>query len=272
MLPGQNNMLVVRCIQVISKDQTDATQVTLVELFDLPDVPGKCIRAHPTDRYVRPDYCSAVHISDYGIPNNDLPLPPGPPPPISIFFQTLHPIGVIHHVLWPDLVTIPATGTRPASTKYYYPLQYVCFQTQHISAPLVTRVLPGARRALMYTVLPGDRKDAPALVSLRRYVNPEYQHQAYPVPREDRTAHILRKKWPSVPPKIYASFPLDPDSQQLYQSGGLAAIAWDEGIGRVCLASEHGEQIQILDFAHMVHPDARFARWQRNQAIVMQGS
>jgi hypothetical protein len=154
--------------------------------------------------------------------------------------------------------------------KYHYTLDHVCFQTQHISSPHVTHVLPGAYRALMYTVMNDDRKDAPSLVSLRRYVNPEYQYADYPVARVDRSTRILRKKLPVVPKNIYCSFPLDENCQQHYQNGGVAAITWDEGIGRVCIAAENEMQIQIMDFAHVVQPDARFARWKRNQDIALQ--
>ena len=192
-----------------------------------------------------------------------------PPPPISIFVQTIHPNGVIHHLVWPSAEYIPATRTRNATVQYYYTLEHVCFQSQHVCSPLVTHILPGVYRALMYTVMEDDRTDAPSLVSLRRYVNPEYQYADYPIPRVDRSTRILRKKLPAVPCNIYSSFPLDEKCQQHYQNGGIAAITWDEGIGRVCIAAENEMQIRILDFAHVVHPDARFARWKRNQDMVL---
>lgn len=277
MFPCQQDMLVIRTIQLSPKDES-YIQAHVVEVYEVPSTPGDWSYRNATDRYViHGPLVSNFHISDYGIPTSTgdhpyLHVDHEPPPPISIYLETVEPVGVIHHILWPTPITIPGTPAHPSVTKYYYNLDHVCWQTQHISAPLATLVLPGAYRSLMYTVMTDDRKDARSMINLRRYVNPEFQKTTYPVPRGDMSADILRKKYPPVPARIYCSLPLDEEGQHLYQNGGLAAISWDEGIGRVCLASEKEEQIQILDFAHIVHPDARFARWKRNQEIVMQGS
>lgn len=269
--PTQRDILVVRTITF-----PDRTELHLVEIYNISNMqPIKVNWKNAESRYlIENQPASNVHISDYGIPTFTGDQPQlrasyDPPPPISIFVQTVNPTGVIHHVLWPSADYVPATSIRSASIRYYYTLEHVCFQSQHISSPLVTHVLPGAYRALMYTVMEDDRKDAPSMVSLRRYVNPEYQYADYPIPRVDRSTRILRKKHPVVPTNIYGSFPLDENCQRHYQDGGVAAITWDEGIGRVCIAAENEMQIQILDFAHVVQPDARFARWRRNQDMVI---
>jgi hypothetical protein len=230
----------------------------------------------PKKRYhLENQLISNVYISDHGIPaftgehQSVLRASDDPPPPISIFFQTEMPNGIIHHLIWPTVYYRGITPDRRILKWCFYTLSHVCFQSQHISSPLITHVLPGVYRALMYTVTEDDRKNAPSMVSLRRYVNPESRYTEYPIEPVDRSTHIMRRKLPLVPSNIYGSFPLDEHIQQHYQNGGIAAITWDEGIGRVCIAAENEMQIQILDFAHVVHPDARFARWKRNQDIVL---
>ncbi|KAF8868098.1 hypothetical protein BD779DRAFT_1482373, partial [Infundibulicybe gibba] len=123
----------------------------------------------------------------------------GPPPPISIFFRTVDPIGVAHHVIWPAHFEIPATTTRAAETRYFYNLDHVTDQSFHVSTPHVTHVLPGAYRALMYTISSEDRKDAPSLVSLRRYINPEIQYTDYPVPKVDTAEPVTRRERHPMP-------------------------------------------------------------------------
>ena len=269
--PTQREILVIRTLTF-----DGSTQLHLVEIYNISNLSTTAPNwRHPTDRYlIENQLVSNFHISDYGIPTSTGDQPRlraefTPPPPISIFAQTVQPTGIIHHVLWPSAAPVRETATRPASTRYYYSLEHVCFQSQHICSPLVTRVLPGAYRALMYTVMGDDRTDSPAMVSLRRYVNPEFCHSTYPITRVDRSAVILRKSHSMVPGNIYCSFPLDKDTLEHYQNGGVAAITWDEGIGRVCMAAENEMHIQILDFAHVVQPDMRLARWKRNQDMVL---
>lgn len=272
MFPTQQEILVIRTITFPDRNESH-----LIEIYSLRNMESspKVNWKHAESRYlIENQRASNIHISDYGIPNltgelSVLRASSDPPPPISIFVQTIHPNGVIHHLIWPSVAYVLATRTHRATVQYCYTLEHVCFQSQHICSPLVTHILPGVYRALMYTVMEDDRRDAPSLVSLRRYVNPEYQYADYPIPRVDRSTHILRKKLPVVPLNIYRSFPLDENCQQHYQNGGIAAIAWDEGIGRVCIAAENEMQIRIMDFAHVVHPDARFARWKRNQDMVL---
>lgn len=248
--------------------------IYVVEIYDAPCEAGGFTERDPKDLYVIEDRrVSGFHISDYGIPSTSGDQPTlrhtsGPPPPISIFFRTLDPIGVIHHVLWPAHVEIPATLTQAAKTVYYYSLDHVVPQTKHVSSPHVTHILPGAYRALMYTVPTADRSDTPALIRLRRYINPEIQHADYPLPKEDTSEPILRKKRRALPFNVYGTFDLPRHVKQLYQEEGVAAITWDEGIGRVCIAAKDEMNIRILDFAHVVQPDARFAQWKRSQAYL----
>jgi hypothetical protein len=122
----------------------------------------------------------------------------------------------------------------------------------------------------MYTVMPDDRTDTPGLVKLRRYINPETKPSDYPrTEGEDTSEPISRKLRPLVPWNVYSTFEV-PSSlkRRINEEGGISAITWDEGIGRVCIASRDQITIRILDFAHMIQPDARFAAWKRGQAII----
>lgn len=255
----------------------------LVEIYDIPtgaqSKAGRIIDTHAKDRIVIDNKrLVSFHISDYGIPSIGSDHPnlrhaSGPPPPISIFCRTVAPIGMIHYAAWPTHVKIPATTTEGPKTRYYYSLGHVCYQSLHISSPHVMHVLPGAYRALMYTVMPDDRTDSPGLVKLRRYINPETQPYDYPLPEEDTTEPVSRKARPLVPFNVYSCFEVPRSfKQKINEEGGISAITWDEGIGRVCIASRDGRTIRILDFAHMVQPDARFAAWKRSQALLHSNS
>ncbi|KAF8899288.1 hypothetical protein BD779DRAFT_1465227 [Infundibulicybe gibba] len=267
-LPGQKDILVVRTITT-----SPTSKLHLVEIFDAPEGGGMTLR-HAKDIYTIQDKNAvSFHISDYGIPGTTGDQPKlrhmnGPPPPISIFFRTVDPIGVAHHVIWPAHFEIPATTTRAAETRYFYNLDHVTDQSFHVSTPHVTHVLPGAYRALMYTISSEDRKDAPSLVSLRRYINPEIQYTDYPVPKVDTAEPVTRRERHPMPWNVYSSLKMPQHVQQVYQQGGVAAITWDESIGRVCIAAEDEMKIRILDFAQMIQPDARFAQWKRSQAFL----
>ena len=111
--------------------------------------------------------------------------------------------------------------------------------------------------------------DVPQLVNLRRYISAWHYPDNYPLKPVKDSAPILRKYSHKRPENAFSSFPLDQSTAEHYQEEGVAAITWDEGIGRVCIAAENEMCIQILDFAHVVQPDERFARWKRNQDMVL---
>ncbi|KAF8079203.1 hypothetical protein FPV67DRAFT_1616907 [Lyophyllum atratum] len=275
-LPYQNEILVFRTITVSPPPNAQQTPVRLMqvlEIYEMPTQAGATELGYPKDAYVIGDHnIAVVHISDYGIPTTNgedyrLQFHYQPSPPISIYMETSAPSGVIHYVVWPS-----SKANKQGSQTYFYSLDYVCIQTRHNCEPYVAHVLPGAFRALIYTAHMDDRKDALTLVSLRRYLNPEFQTKNYPIPRVNRSSKVMRKKVPSMPTNVYGTLKTNPAALERFQRLGIAAIAWDEGIGRVCIAAGGTPQIEIVDFANVVHPDRRFERWKQAQDYVLHDS
>lgn len=208
------------------------------------------------------------HVSDHGIPTKGphhphFGPPSDPPPPISIFMRTEDPIGVVHLAVWP----VPPNMPVDDDDKGPHNLKFIVRQSIHISSPWATHILPGTYRSLMYTVMPNDRADSPRLLRLRRYFNPNFRAEDYPPEEEDTSELVLRKKRLLRPAKPYETIPLPEGLFERLNAGGITSIAWDEGIGRVCIAAGDELNVHVLDFGQAENPDARFAEWQRRQSL-----
>ncbi|RDB19504.1 hypothetical protein Hypma_013473 [Hypsizygus marmoreus] len=276
-LPGQNELLVIRTITVPSLTIKEGKYTNLLEIYDMPDN-NEFDPVSPKARfYIGRDEVTRFHISDYGIPSKNgetiytLRHDTHPPPPISIYAETtLLKHGTKHWLLWPGYKETPATRTKPATKTFHYDLEHVCEQSEDTcDTTHVPCILPGAYRALIYTVDHADRTDTPGILTLKRYVNPEVQPEGYPIPRVDRSTSVLRRDHPPVPEDKYTALELDAHVMQTYQRGGLGAIAWDEGSGRVCVATGNSENIEMWDFACVERTDMRFEQWKRNQEFVV---
>jgi hypothetical protein len=255
--PVQNQILVIRSIPVLPIPE--ATPLYLFEIYDPPQL-GKWSASKAKDRYVIDNrHITSFQISDHNISTaHDASLQPtlpaafGPPAPISIFCQTIKPHGLQHYVMWPVQVDVPATSTSDPQTNHYYSLGNVSFQSRRDSDLVVSHVVPGAFRALIYTVPAADRTDSPALLELRKYISPEvrpYDHLAIE-DYVDEKERIMKKR-KVIPGHIFTSLAIPRKLQAILRDGGVTAIAWDEGIGRVCIASSRSLTIYVLDFAQV---------------------
>ena len=220
---------------------------------------------------------ASVQISDYGIPTTtgDQPqlLPSsGPPPPISLYIRTSNPPGVVHHCLWPSFLDQPQPTTASTRRVWFYDLSQAYVQTSHVSSPYDIHILPGAYRAMMFTVREDDRKDALRVVNFRRYVNPENVPWDYPKADPDSVRPVLRGPRYLVPSNVYASIDLTVNAKAQLEATGMAAIAWDESIGRLCVAAAHDKKIRIMDFANAVQPDERLSKWVRTHNYFQRNS
>ena len=61
---------------------------------------------------------------------------------------------------------------------------------------------------------------------------------------------MVMKKRKQIPGHIYQSLVIPPKLRETLRSG-VSAVAWDEGIGRVCIAASKNASIYILDFAQV---------------------
>ncbi|KAJ7492263.1 hypothetical protein FB451DRAFT_1122988 [Mycena latifolia] len=264
-LPDQRDVVLIR---TVVSEETPGHPLTehLTEMFHIPANPGnapiKPFERWPVDSRVYDSF----HLSDpvtpsIGIDHPNIQPASGAPPPISLFCRTVGPVGIVHYLIWPKIEE--ELGKPP---RYYFNLEYVVPQTVHVSAPWATHVLTGSSKALMYTV-DNERKDTPRLLTVRRYLSPQLQPLWSLRGLEDPTEPISRRDRPALSKKYYSSFNLPRYLRRKLDDLGLAAITWDEAIGRVCLACGDEFKIHILDFASAVTPDSRFKQWQLTQQI-----
>jgi hypothetical protein len=232
----------------------------LIEIYNTP-VCGETTILGATDRYIIDNrHIASFQISDHNLATRhdnsiqpSLPAANGPPSPISIFCRTTQPHGLQHYMVWPTHVDLPPFPGSKQQKSYYYSLSNVSFQSRHVCDPNIAHVLPGAYRTLLYTVPSDDRTDTPALLNLRRYITPEAQPFDYPVaPEDDRnTEQRVMKKRKLIPSNIYSSLVIPKKLAASLKEDGVTAVAWDEGIGRVCIAASYDSVIHILDFAQV---------------------
>ncbi|KAF5385016.1 hypothetical protein D9615_001024 [Tricholomella constricta] len=274
-LPDQADILVFLSIQLDVPATDDSPAVTqylqIAEIFKEPELDGGIEVGYPFDVEILGNANIndvTVHVSDHPslttIPGQSHPQHSDPPPPpISVFMENEKSSSLAHYAIWPSRLE------EPTHYLYYYDLEHVCFQTRHDCDPLyVSHVVPGSLRAIVYTARKDDRKDAVKLDSIRRYISPEFQKNEYPIPRHHHYSDVMGKKFRKMPTNTYGTVPLDSKGLQPYKTNGLAAIAWDEGVGRLCLAAANTPQIEVVDFAVVVHPDRRFDQWKRAQGYL----
>ncbi|KAG5636304.1 hypothetical protein H0H81_008475 [Sphagnurus paluster] len=272
-LPNQNEVLLFRTVYLGLDPASPEVPMVLniLEIFELPqELDGTCYIGEPKSLYILGRQAVRVaHISDYEGPSTHgepyyLQAESQPLPPISVFMETQNPTAIIHYVVWPELEVTPQ-GVQ----KYTYVLNWVCFQTRHHTDPFVAHIIPGSFRCLVYTTHRDDRTDNPKAFRIRRYINPEFARKDYTVNRVNRhSPTILSRGLPKMPVNIYGTLPIPAASAELYASKGISAIAFDEGIGRVCIAAANTPQIEILDFSSAVPLDNRFHAWKRERALL----
>ncbi|KAJ7204396.1 hypothetical protein GGX14DRAFT_646929 [Mycena pura] len=268
-LPDQHDVLVIR---TVVSELTPGHYVTehLAEMFHIPSEPASAdTTIKPFERWpLDPRDYDSFHLSDpitpsIGIDHPNLQPASGAPPPISLFCRTVDPVGVVHYLIWPKIEEEPGRSTR-----YSFNLEYVVPQTVHVSAPNATNVLAGSSKALVFTV-DDPRKDSPRVLAVRRYLSPQLQPLWSQRGTEDPTEPISRRDRPPLSKKYYSKFNLPRYLRRKLDDMGLAAITWDEAIGRVCLACGDELKIHILDFAYSIAPDDRFKQWKFAQQIKM---
>jgi hypothetical protein len=260
-------MVVVRSIN------TPTEEVQVIESYNIPDTSGLQVVTHKAGYELKKTVAS-VHISDYDVPRPTGPDQPDlyyyydPAPPVSIYLRLKKPDGLLHHAIYPTERKIQATAKTPARYEYEYKHE-AAHVTTHISDPDVAYVLPGATRAVVYTVDKDDRTDFPKMLRLRRYNHPFVRATRYQEALKPEPIPISRRKRkPILRKTLFRTFGPPDIVEEINNRGGVAAIAWDEGSGRICVAAEKEDEVRILDCSYVTIPDARFAEWKRKQAAL----
>lgn len=274
--PEQNDMVLIRtCCPVPGGDE-----IHLVEWHPLPQLNG-VVQVACTTRYTFTEKkVRRFTISDLGAPNRrklymDHPLPNhtrGPPPPVSIYIETEDPHGVQHHSIFPVQEWHIPTPEKPEGW-FSYKFNHTSYcMSVHVCDPHRPKILPGSQRALMCVIKGDDKTATPKLVNIKRYVPPEGAgHEYFPDPdvkEEDKEFPVTRKggRVPFKPKGVYKAFAEAGELvEELNAQGGLRAIAWDESTGRICIASDKKDEIQILDTAYTKLPDGNTEEWRRRR-------
>ncbi|KAE9401917.1 hypothetical protein BT96DRAFT_572810 [Gymnopus androsaceus JB14] len=262
-LPKQNQVLVVRTIRLRKLDEKQDQH--LVELYTLPNAGELGVESQP-DQYILITNRNAhsIHLSDNydpprGIDHPFLHDPNARPPPLSIYVCGEQLEGTEHINIDPEL---------SFDGRWVYNLEWLHEQTTIHDAQYGLRVIPGVRRALVYTVPLDDRSDNPKIRSLSRYFNPNFHLEDYPHGAEpEGDLSVLRKRY-LRPAEEYTAFKFNSTMFKTIAETGFSAIAWDESTGRICIATQKTMKFLIMDVKMIVPPDDRFAQWRKLQSMM----
>ncbi|KAF9011100.1 hypothetical protein BDQ17DRAFT_1537874 [Cyathus striatus] len=287
-LPDQREVLVVRSFLL-----EDMTVAHVLCLYALPGG-GDC-KENPISQYVLKGNLQYVNcqISDHQIstPVNEWTLknfcsprpriPSTPPPPISIFFRTIEPNGIV------QLRIFPEKFIRKGTLRFRYGLDNVTKHTvydmnQSVSSPFV---LPGAHRAAVFKlwryymphVMPEKLQNNDddflteeldhTLLDIGRYVHPD---DVPSPPEEPLNRDAVTRIRPSADNSFLPLWCAD-EIAAINASGGLRAIAFDETIGRLCVVPKLDSMIYVFDFTHLpLDSDERHRRWKRDREWLLE--
>jgi hypothetical protein len=262
-LPAQNEILVIRTIQAAGWD--DLTEdIHVIELFPVPEPgsSGVLTSAIGDPAFIEHKFAESFEISDDYIPPSGPEFPElydsnACPPPISIYMKTVKPKGILHYNMYASQVVVGfqvnAEGAADEIKEWRYDTAWAVPQSTHYTEPLDARVIAGVHRALIYTVPGDDRTDEPNLVALRRYFNPLFPGAEYPYPiyGDPEPEHQVVEKRYKRPTNLFCSFDVNSPYLEYIKEQGFTAIAWDESIGRVCIATPKDMHILVLDVGKM---------------------
>ncbi|GBE77151.1 predicted protein [Sparassis crispa] len=194
-----------------------------------------------------------VKISDHGIPPREddsvVPVLYGRPEayaprPISVFIYLSAGRKLLRLSIFPvrdEDVPLPSPSSGPLSHDqaygaYTYPLKadkepdWWSFKRYEEEA----HVLAGSYRSIVYTTPLGNRTDAPPIVKFHRYFDPWSRWEDPPEGVDMSQKHVVSRTYV-------------PDGVRDIKS--VAALAWDETIGRLCVAGAGSPTVHVLDFA-----------------------
>jgi hypothetical protein len=210
------------------------------------------------------------------------------PPPISIYGTLDGGAGTCHLAIharrvpiprtlrmanWSEDVPLPVGGSvkidwradnaMPWKRRYwYYPLSTLRFQSvfrfQKTTGFGRVEITGGNERALFASFDPKDQTDQPALVNLFRYTSPDVRsatlkEQLWGDDEDPGSTDVARRKQLEElrAPRAKVHLATLPIPGEFYAKlrGGVRAIAFDEGTGRVCMSAYNDQVIYVSDYA-----------------------
>ncbi|KII93284.1 hypothetical protein PLICRDRAFT_385911 [Plicaturopsis crispa FD-325 SS-3] len=250
-LPNQNQVLVIRQV-----NQPD---------IDAGAPPGKThYKFSPIESRRLSLLLNSHAITDFQISDPEVDLRSGfsarssvtaKIPAISIFYHCKADTDQLersrHCMIWPS--------SHPKSRPYT--LQNLDLEFDYFFGNgVIPYVLPGTHRAVVYT-LPRrlDAHDAPPISTIWCYNIPHRQVQVPLGPQEEwdlsgdeeagEPQIVMRNRKPSRPQRMVKTKIPSALRSLRRQGRGVTAMAWDETIGRLCIAMEGDQRVWILDYS-----------------------
>ncbi|EMD32513.1 hypothetical protein CERSUDRAFT_77231 [Gelatoporia subvermispora B] len=242
MLPCQNQVLVVREIGAPLEGEH------VLEIYDIIP-PGDELTELARDatdiEWLETDtigVLSGIQLSDHGLPTTlDASFHTArAPQPITLWAHRhlrlapqdtqrgRHPYaysGLLRAVLYPE---------RTPEGGYRYTLERLApLRAIPLAGGYVLHALVGAQRSLVYMTHEEDLRATPRVRGLRRFCDPGLVSYEAALARADKECFTRKIK---VPKDV--------------EWGAVAAMAWDESIGRLCVAEWMSDVVHVLDFSH----------------------
>ncbi|KAF8583765.1 hypothetical protein K439DRAFT_1634093 [Ramaria rubella] len=284
LLPSQNSVLVSRVLveHGVNMDST----LFVLDIFLLPG-PGSAYK-HPmtmgrqliSGMRVDGFYFSNLESSWFASLHDPEGLLPAPctrePPPISIFITTKEPRGVIHCLLLPqpvpyEFLELPfGRGTIP---HYAYSLPMIQLEKFNWGDDYARPVIiPGAYRSIIF-MRPHIRPElqeagtaaaaANGMEVLRfcAHATRAEEYEKYATPRttghfhtedgmdvdDDTNTMVLSDENTGIR-KRSMRIPETPNELAWSMMHGTTAVAWDESVGKLCIATVQDTDVHVLDF------------------------
>ncbi|KAH8100983.1 hypothetical protein BXZ70DRAFT_907128 [Cristinia sonorae] len=156
--------------------------------------------------------------------------------PITIFARTLNPNGLWRLTMLPVRIQRPPEDPKAKLSPYFYKYSFSdSAEVFTITAPVGKAyvLMAGAIRSIVYTISLTDISLCPKIVGLYRYTD----DVAHPAP--EQMQHSRHSPVNAMPLR----------ELDLEMNGNrIAAMAWDETIGRLCMVNEGDMRLFVLDF------------------------
>ncbi|PBK96831.1 hypothetical protein ARMGADRAFT_1010380 [Armillaria gallica] len=253
-LPKQGDVLVIRTVI------NGLNDVHVMEIYSLPPATGRYRGSAKHRVVVEHKQVDSFQLSDTY--NQEYPTS-HPPPPISVYFETASPHGVIHYTISPSLHS--AVGI--SHQWWCYDLNNVVPQTT-FNAEHVVRVIPGVNRAIICTLHPDENHRATNYVTaIRRYFNPEKRFDdLLSFGGKDLIPSKQSCRW--RPKHVYRTFNISPHIMECVNRQDITAFSWDETTGRMCFATRNDMCIHVFDFGSTALPRDHIGRWNSLKSIL----
>ncbi|KAG2365473.1 hypothetical protein BDR07DRAFT_1398686 [Suillus spraguei] len=176
------------------------------------------------------------------------------PPPINIFYRNESGGRICHMIISPTPRERAPEAFRSTGKPHYAianlksnMMHRLSFKNDESRTICRTFVIPGCLRSLFYSVPRDNRSDTLSIRNFSGHVLSKRGDDAYSIMRRETLQNVLRNV-PKHRENMLGQFNLPPYILD-HIRGGVTAIAWDEGTGRIFYSKPHETMLHILDMA-----------------------